>query len=248
MFGKKPYEVLTNEDIEALTENVNKTKGVEWDEYEIQGEKTNFPMWKVVTASQGDSFEDFKQMFDVNKKSVNDSRVDIDESNVGVVKPTHELTSTGTLAYGDENLVEKVNKLMNGDNVVSDHTGAVKPKADFNTSKDQVTETDTSEPKEATVEKASKAPEAKPGVVKPKEEMGTQNVTTPSEKTPKGEGKVGVVKPKEEMGTQNVEKPSEEEPKGEGKVGVVKPKSDFQSQGVTEINFDKFITDGIKAP
>lgn len=249
MFGKKPYEMLSNTDIETLVENVNKTKNVEWDEYDIQGEKVNFPMWKVVTASQGDSFEDFKKMFTGTATKPSASRIEIDSSNVGVVKASDAFTkqtSTGTLAYGDDNLIDKVSKLMTGKNTLNDQTGIVKPQTTFNSGTvKQIITVDASSVTAPVIEKAGSAPKAKPGVVKPTDAMIKQNVSAPKATAPKGKGVVGVVKPKVDMGKQNVTKPTETNPKGKGVVGVVKPKSDLQSQGVTRINFDKYITDSI---
>jgi hypothetical protein len=242
MFGKQPYDILTNDDLETLIENTNKTKGLEWDEYEIVGAKTDFPMWKVVTASQGDSFNDFKEHFDKTNAKAK-ATVNTDDSQVGVVKPEDAFKANKSLAYGDSNLIDKIAGMMKGGkNVLGDNSGVVDAKSTFSTGTKQSIENDFSVVTEPTVERAVKATPGEVGVVKPKEDMGKQTVEKPTTTAPKGTGKVGVVKPKEDMGKQTKVEITKatKAPKGDGKVGVVKPKEDLGKQ--TKVNIDEDAT------
>lgn len=215
MNGRKPYEgICTEAQMLSLIENIDQTKDVEWSEYVVDGEELSYPMWKAVTAAEGDTYEDFVNYFDAAKKKSNGKDVIVtDDDKVGVVEPDDDFDdqtevdvfteSASPLIFNGEDLVSKVRRLMGNNHIVSDNSGVVKPKLDGMPTKStkQVTDVDSTKPNTPDVDVAKKATKAGVGVVKATDAFTTQTKVdvTAGDGLKKGPAQLsdmtGVVKP-----------------------------------------------------
>lgn len=219
MNGRKPYEgIITESEMMTLIENIDSTKDVEWSEYEIDGEKLSYPMWKAVVSSEGDTYEDFLNYFKEAKKKVNSKDlVVVDDEMVGVVEPEDDFetqtkvdvfteSASNGLIFSGEDMVTKIKRLMGNNHVVSDNTGVVKPSSEGMPTKStkQVTDVDSTKGNKPEFDIAKKAPTVGVGVIKPTDAFHQQtkvDVTSGSGLT-KGPNQVsdqtGIVKAKSE--------------------------------------------------
>jgi len=216
MNGRKPYEgIVSDKEMMSLIENINKTAHVEWDDYTIEGEEVSYPMWKATVSQEGDTYEDFLKYFKESRTKMTGKDVIVeDDDNVGIIEPEDDfekqtevsLTESATPVFGGEDLADKVKRLMNRSMVISDDTGAVKPKSEGmpNKTTKQVTNVDSTKENKPNVEIAKKAPNAGVGVVKPSDSFTAQTKVdvTDGKGLTKGANQLsdmtGIVKPKSE--------------------------------------------------
>lgn len=169
---------FNNEDLfrKIIDEN---TKDVEWETFDINGEKRVFPFWKTSVAGPNDTYEDFLKWFKKSNKFSTDNLM-------GIVKPVgfDGVIDMKVVPFGETpDSVE----------AMEDLTGVVKPKVDMET-----------KPVETPVPSKPKGGEMEDltGVVKPKVDMETTPVDVPSESKLKDgemEDLTGVVEPKADM-------------------------------------------------
>lgn len=214
---RRPYDgLITEQDMLTLIENTNKTPNLEWDEYTNGEDNVSYPMWKI--ANPCNTYEEWLDYFDAKRKSQTEPVV-ADDQKVGIVKPsdafdnedneveplTESVTKNG-LVFGGEDLADKVARLMNKGHVLSDKTGAVKPKSEGMPSKttEQITNVDNTKKSEPEMDAAKKNAKPAPGFIKPSADLGTQTKVDvfAGKGLTKGDhelsDKTGVVKPKSE--------------------------------------------------
>jgi hypothetical protein len=202
---------------------------VEWIDYTIEGEQRSYPFWKQFLSGPDETYQDFLEWFEKQKAKKA-------KSLVGIVKPlkaefdvdtTTKPTTASEYIIKIENNVEKLQNLPKAVKMV-DKTGIVKPKDGMGT-QTKVDVTDQPAPKKGTEKDLT-------GVVKPVKNDVKPSAPKAASKAPVAKEKlVGVVKPKSEMGTQNVpELPKGTKATG-NKVNSVKPSSEMGKQREVDI-------------
>lgn len=275
-FGNNPFELPTNTDLEAvLKKNLDHINPVEMKEKTINGKKTYFPFWTPVNDAAGNTFTDPKEYLATKDKKLN---IKPKKDQVGIVQPKDAITSN-TKTYEDSSFQDKILSIINhhNDSAVYDNSGAVKAISfamGHTSSSKQVTDNDTTDPKDATVDKSSKS-KTGVGAVDPKsagldktktaKQIIDHDTTNPKDatvdKSTKSKTGVGAVDPKSagldktktstQITNNDTTSPKkatvDKSTKSKTGVGAVTPKADMGKQnGVGPINFDKFKTDHIK--
>jgi hypothetical protein len=267
MNGRKPYEgICTEAEMLTLIENIDRTPDIEWDDYEIDGEKLSYPMWKIVTTNT--SYDEYLKYFDAAKKNNAKVGVTTDDEKVGIVEPDDafedqtevDVFTESTSSIFAENIIDKMKKLMSNNHVVSDNTGVVKPKLDGMPDKktSQITSTDSTKESTPDVTIAKAAPKAGVGVVKPSDAFNTQTKVDITDgkgltKSPNQlSDKTGIVKPQSEFGGKTAAKTTidasnstveiKDAPKSaKPSVGMIKPDSDIKPKN-NPISFKDFLS------
>ena len=220
-FGDNPFGLPTNTDLEkVLKQNLDHTNPLEMKSYKDgDGKKKLFPFW-VPVKDPMDSATDYKQYYDSKAKALDIKKKD---DKVGIVNPKSDKN------YEDSSLLDKIKKMISNQNNAKtfDNSGVVKaPSNDMGSTKtatqDVVNKVDV--PMTPVVDKAT------------------------GDKVGKGEkGNMGAVKPKADMGTQNMPDMTKGSEKAKGdNVGAVKQPESGKLSNPTDINFDKFKTDQVK--
>lgn len=225
-----------NKDTKELMERISQP--LEWQEYEIGGEKKSYPMWKSTLAGVNDTYKDFQDWFGKQRSSKSkdmSGAVKVPKAEFDVDSTTKPIIVNDYKAQIETNLeklkdVPKVKEF-------EDKTGVVKP------SKDSKKMPKADEDKLKKTPKV-KEPEDKSGIVKPKSEVKVNKrddiKDTKEEKSDKVLNDfVGAVKPKSEVTVNKVEEIKETKLKKDDlkdMSGVVSPKSDFG--GKAKPNFD----------
>jgi hypothetical protein len=187
-FGNNPYELPTNTDLEkVLKKNLDHINPVEMKEKTVDGKKMLFPFWTPVGDSAGNTFTDPKEYLASKSKQLD---IKVKKDNVGVVQPK-DATKNATKTYEDSSFADKILSIINNhnDSAVYDNSGAVKAisfaMGNTSTSK-QVTDNDTTNPKDAVVDKSAKS-KTGVGAVDPKaaglEKTKTSNQVTDNDTT-----------------------------------------------------------------
>lgn len=247
MSNKDKKNKVGGHDFDKIMKNV--TSDLVWEEYETDNGLVSYPFWKSAIASKGDTYDDFRKWFEMQKAA---KMKDL----TGIVKPKAEFDSdstekpTVTTDYKStiENNLSKLKKVPELPEF-KDNTGIVKPKADMGK------QTKNSMPAATTMKTDLKdltgAVEVKKadfgGKAKPKtdNDVSTPKDATVEDKTVQKPGKgdlTGIVEPKADMGKQTkvdvTDQPKPKKGDMEDLTGVVDPKSTFGGNAKPKIDFD----------
>jgi hypothetical protein len=229
--GKKDYELLKNEDFDAIVEQNGQTiKDMEWDTYSVHGENKSYPMWKACVGYHTNyNFDDVKAHFEsLNNEGDKDLQSKKDAMKNSKSKEYDLDMTTEPVIFSE--FFDAMKKMVKDE----DKTGVVEPKEDMG--KQNVPKVDTTKPKKAKddntgavkVKKADFGGNTKPVT---ETEVDSEKETVVEKATSvKSEGKVGAVKPTEDMGKQKVPSFSTLKPinvDGDDLTGIVKSQSTF---------------------